>query len=250
MTADADPVVPRQALRRRIEQAIEERGGRRQVAASLGWNLSDFLLVAAATEDVAVDRLDELTSAVGFSPSREVRALVEYEAAATAIRTFEPYVVPGLLQTRAYAESVLRFYAPAESLAAVVDARLARQSLLERDDRPDMTFVMDQSALHRGVTAGDEGQALLREQLHYLRQLAQRVEILVIPYSAGVHEGVKGPFVILESDAPILYLEDAKGDTISVDPEFIRLHRERFANLKALAVPAEAFIARTLEDLA
>lgn len=269
MTADADPRVPREALRRRLEQArIEAGASHAQVAAALGWSLPDLLLVAAVADGVDDGRLAALMSHYGIPAeardgvqappagplNEQVRVLTAYEGGAEAVRTFEPFVIPGLLQTRAYAESVLRFYAPPEGLAALVDARLARHPLLEAGDGPSMTFLLDESALHRWTGADEPGRALMREQLEHIRRMARlpRVRIQVIPYAAGVHEGVKGPFVILDSADPILYLEDAKGDVISVDADDVRLYGERFEGLAAVAAGPEeldAFLDRALTDL-
>jgi hypothetical protein len=270
MTADADPAIHRHALRRRLERArIEAGASHDEVAAALGWTLPDLLLVAAVADGFDDGRLQALMDHYGIaadaygdieappeSPlSKAVRVLVEYERPATTISTFEPFVIPGLLQTRAYAESVLRFYAPPEGVGALVDARLARQDMLQGEKAPEMNFLIDESALHRWAGAAGEGPAVMREQLEHLRRTARhpRVRIQVISYAAGVHEGLKGPFVILESAGSILYLEDAKGDVISVEPDYVQRHRERFANLVAAATAPEdlaVFLDRAVADLA
>ncbi|MDY7086973.1 MAG: DUF5753 domain-containing protein [Actinomycetota bacterium] len=269
MTADADPAASRHALRRRLEQARAELGiSYGAVANALGWPLSDLLLVAAVADGIEDGRLRALMDHYGMTePSEElqaplpsplstaVRVLAAYESQATAVRTFEPFLIPGLLQTRTYARSVLRFYATPQNLEALVDARLARQEIFDGVDGPEMVFLLDESALHRWAGAAGEGSAIMREQLEHIRRMARhpRVRLNIISYAAGVHEGVKGPFVVLESAGPLLYLEDAKGDVISASAEDIGLHQDRFANLAAGATASEdlaAFLDGALARLA
>jgi hypothetical protein len=269
MTADADPSVHRHALRRRLERArIASGAGHGQAAAELGWTQVDYLLVAAVEDGFDDGRLADLGARYDIAPevlaqvpappesplSKAVRVLVAYERPSTVVRTFEPFLVPGLLQTPAYAESVLRFYSPPDGVAALVEARLARHDLFEDPDGPETVFLIDQSALHRWAGAEGAGPAVMREQLQHLREMARRprVGIRVIPYAAGVHEGHKGPFVILGTADPVLYLEDAKGDVITIDPALVRIHRERFEDLLGLAAAPDeldAFLDRALEDL-
>ena len=248
MTADADPSVHRHALRRQLEQARLGTGASHaRLAAALGWTLPDLLLVAAVADGFDDGRLAVLMDHLGVtapgpvqappeSPfDQAVRVLVGYEAEADRVSSFEPFVIPGLLQTRAYAQAVLRFYAPPPKVEALVDARMARQEQFAREDGPAIAFLIDESALHRGEGATGEDAAIRRDQLAHLRAMAAhpRVRIRILPYAAGVHEGVKGPFVILESGSPLLYLEDAKGDVISADPARIEEHRDRFERLAA-----------------
>ncbi|GAA1617332.1 DUF5753 domain-containing protein [Actinoplanes couchii] len=178
--------------------------------------------------------------------SPETRLLVEFEKRACRIDTFEPMVIPGLLQTRAYAEIVLGFFAPPEVLDQHVAARLARQSLLDSTDGPSMRFLIDESALHRWAGASGPGPAIMREQIDRLRDAARhpRVDVRIVPLRAGLHEGIKGPLVVLEFDDPepegLVYLEDPKGDVIRTGPEAVRQFADRFGSLMDLAVPIDS----------
>nr|WP_221381378.1 DUF5753 domain-containing protein [Actinoplanes polyasparticus] len=243
---------PRPTLRNRLRGARTDSGASpQQLAAALGWSLVDFLAVEAVAGGIDDGRLSALLDHYGLADqripasglgedvlSREVRLLATYEQEASSIRTFEPYVIPGLLQTREYAEAALSFFATAGTLEPLVQARLARQVLLARDDGPAMRFVIDESALHCWEGAAGDGPRIMRAQMDRLRQLAAHpgLDIRVVPYRAGLHEGIKGPFVILEQP-DLLYLEDAKGDVVRAGPEEVRAHRERFDVLSGLAVP-------------
>ncbi|WP_433825884.1 DUF5753 domain-containing protein [Actinoplanes sp. CA-015351] len=278
MTAGADPTAHRLTLWRQLTiTRIQSGWDPKQVADALGWPLADLLLVEAVADGITDGRLLTLLDHYGLTDqvqhlyqavqpltvrdtplSREVRLLVEYEKVASSIRAFEPFVIPGLLQTRAYAEAVLSFFATPAELGPLVQARMARQEILDSDDAPRMHFLIDESALHRWAGASGTGPAIMRDQLEHLRQSAAnpQVRVQVVPYSAGLHEGVKGPFVILgfttAGHGELLYLEDAKGDVIRADPEHGASYLDRFGALSAIAALPEdldAAVDRALEGL-
>ena len=74
------------------------------------------------------------------------------EAGAASIRTFEPSVVPGLLQTGDYARETFR-HGPIEldpdGVERLVEVRLARQKILTRDNRPRLWAVIDEAVIRR-----------------------------------------------------------------------------------------------------
>jgi len=103
-----------------------------------------------------------------------------------------------------------------------VELRMRRQEeILERAEPPELLFVMDEAALHRWVG----GREVMRHQLRRLKTEATRanVTIEVVPFTAGAHAGMKGPFIIMElseaQDEDVLYLESARGDMISRDEQ-------------------------------
>jgi hypothetical protein len=108
-------------------------------------------------------------------------------------------VLPGLLQTEAYARAVLG----GTGLIAHGDVerhlatRLARQGILRRDDPPQFTAVVDESVLRRPVG----GPETMREQLHALVAACEQphVRVHVVPSRVGAYAGLNGPFVIATS---------------------------------------------------
>ena len=125
------------------------------------------------------------------------------ESRADAIRTFETVVVPGLLQTRAYAETVIRTAAPDtpdELIHRWVEVRMTRQQLLTRDDPIRFVTLLDEAVLRRQV-GGEDG---MRAQLDRLIALAQKpnIEIMVLPAAAGAHASPDGSFEIIEMSEP------------------------------------------------
>jgi transcriptional regulator with XRE-family HTH domain len=121
------------------------------------------------------------------------------EAQARRLRSFEPLVVPGLLQTEAYARAILstRVGVTAEDLDEAVAARMDRQRILHREQPPELWVILDEAVLRRPVG----GPGVMREQLFYLTKAARRPYIVtqVIPFTAGAHEGMRGgAFVLAE----------------------------------------------------
>src|SRR5690348_5192759 len=139
------------------------------------------------------------------------RPFAQHEAEATALRTFELVLVPGLLQTGEYARALLstKVGASDEEAEQLVSARMERQAILDRDDPPLLWVVLDEGVLRRAIG----NSKLMRAQVERLVEMAGRpnVVIQVIPGEVGAHEGVNGSFVIADfAGAPsIVYLETA-----------------------------------------
>lgn len=117
------------------------------------------------------------------------------ESRATAICYFQPIMVPGLLQTRDYAESVIRTANGAASEAQIerwIELRMARQRLLDRDEPVELSAVVDESVVRRMVG----GRSVMRAQLLRLSAMAERpdIDIRVLPFDAGAHASPDGQF--------------------------------------------------------
>ena len=77
-----------------------------------------------------------------------------------SLRSFEPLVVPGLLQTEDYARAVLRTRVKVtdEEIDEMVSARIERQSILAQDKPPMLWSIVDEGVLRRPVGGrGDYG---------------------------------------------------------------------------------------------
>ena len=142
------------------------------------------------------------------------------ESTASELSIFNPLVIPGLLQTDRYAEAVAqgsRAWRTQEEVQQFVRVRLARQEVLTREPPLRLWVVLTEAVLHQEV--GDA--EARREQLVRLSELTgelPHVNIQILPYSAGAHAGMDGPFsllsfptggdvVCLESMRASLYLE-------------------------------------------
>lgn len=166
----------------------------------------------------------------------------DHEVRASALRSFEPLVVHGLLQTHSYAQAVFRTRVgdTDEQFEELVAARMERQAILTRDHPPTLWIVMDEGALHRPVG----GPPVMAEQLSHLMELVRRPNIVVqiIPASTGAHEGLRGPFTIADfEDAPSVAWQDTAvfGDYVQDATGFACLMAVWEA-IKAAALPRSA----------
>ncbi|MBX6384438.1 MAG: helix-turn-helix domain-containing protein [Microbispora sp.] len=137
---------------------------------------------------------------------------VGLEEAAATIRTFDVQLVHSLLQTEDYARAAIRLRhqgAPESDIDRRVGLQMRRQRLLDRADGPRLWSVLDEAALRRPLG----GRAVLRRQIEHLIEVAARpnVTLQILPFRAGGHPAVGGPFTILrfaEPDLPdVVYLE-------------------------------------------
>jgi hypothetical protein len=137
------------------------------------------------------------------------------EQASSVIRTYQPQLVPGLLQTRELARAVFRFCHPSESaddLERRVALLMTRQELLTHPDAPQLWAVLDQAALWRL-----EPREVLRDQIQHLITMAElpHVKLQLLPRYSREYVAVGSPFTILrftEPDLPdIVYLEQLTG---------------------------------------
>ncbi|MGA5443235.1 helix-turn-helix domain-containing protein [Streptomyces griseoincarnatus] len=123
------------------------------------------------------------------------------EAEAVSRFSYDPMLVPGLLQTEAYAQALLEAHFPpldAETVELRVAARMARQSLLTRRNPPLVfVFIVEESAIRRVIG----NTAVMRQQLARLLECSpmRNVELQIMPTARGAHSGLNGPMVLLES---------------------------------------------------
>ncbi|HWH00414.1 MAG TPA: helix-turn-helix transcriptional regulator [Pilimelia sp.] len=171
-------------------------------------------------------------------------AYVGLEAAARSVRAYEQQVVPGLLQTREYAEAMIRAARPdipASEVERRVRVRLGRQSLLIQDDPIALWAVLDEAVLSRPVG----GDAVMRAQLIRLREAAElpNVTLQILPFEAGAHAGMDGTFAILEfpedGDPDVVYAENATGGLFLEKRDELRKYTFIFDQVRAAALPPE-----------
>ena len=114
------------------------------------------------------------------------------EARADRLRDYETLLIPGLLQTREYAETLIRNAAaadtPEEKIERMIELRMTRQQVLDGEASPSFAAVVDESVLRRIIG----GPKVMRDQLTTLLDLTERpnVEIRVLPLRSGAHAGL------------------------------------------------------------
>jgi len=136
------------------------------------------------------------------------------ERIATSLRSFEPAVIPGLLQTKEYARALFSGggLLTVEEVEEQITARLERQEVLNRADPPYFNAVIDERVLHQPVG----GPEVMREQLRHIVKVCEthpRVRIQVVPTRVGSYAGLNGPFVIatLPEEGDVAFLDDPLG---------------------------------------
>jgi transcriptional regulator with XRE-family HTH domain len=168
------------------------------------------------------------------------------EAEASLVRSYEPLVVPGLMQTEPYARAVTRATSMVHDPSEVeeqVSVRIARQRLLHGPGDPiQLVAVLDEAVVRRRIGSRE----IMAEQLEHLIDLSRlpNVEIRVLPFSAGEHAAMDGKFCLLSfpepEDPDLLYLEQAASGHVPNDPEEVRRYASMFESLSALALDPEA----------
>jgi transcriptional regulator with XRE-family HTH domain len=126
------------------------------------------------------------------------------EAAASFIREYELQFVPGLLQIEPYARAVIRLgnHQAEDEVIRRAEARIARQEILSRAQPPTLWAVIDESALLRAIG----GPEVMKAQLRHLIDMCDHpaVTMQILPFSAGAHRAMGGPFTILRYTEPDL----------------------------------------------
>jgi transcriptional regulator with XRE-family HTH domain len=164
------------------------------------------------------------------------------EAAAAFIREYELQFVPGLLQTEEYARAVIRLgnVATEEEVARRATARISRQEILRRDNPPKLWAVLDEGALRRVIGGPD----VMRAQLRHLIEMCDHpaVTLQILPFSAGSHRAMGGPFTILRFAEPdlrdVVFIEQLTSALYLDKPTEVDAYLEVIEEVCLLAEPA------------
>ncbi|MEU2559184.1 helix-turn-helix transcriptional regulator [Streptomyces longispororuber] len=167
------------------------------------------------------------------------------ETDAASLRVYDPQVVPGLLQTRPYAEALITGALPETTPTDIekrVQVRMRRQERIAAPENPlRLWTVLDESALRRVVG----NRALMREQLEHLVEQSQlpHVTVQVIPFEMGAHPGLNGQYAILEfpdaSDSSVVYIEGVTSDLYLEKSNDVQQYSVMYEHLRAQALNVE-----------
>ncbi|MER7202506.1 MULTISPECIES: helix-turn-helix domain-containing protein [unclassified Streptomyces] len=181
------------------------------------------------------------------------------ETDAASLRVYDPQVVPGLLQTRAYAETLITGALPETTPTDIdkrVQVRVRRQERIVAPDNPlRLWTVLDESALRRVVGS----RTVMREQLEHLVEQSQlpHVTVQVIPFDMGAHPGLNGQYAILEfpdaADSSVVYIEGVTSDLYLEKANDVQKYSVMYEHLRAQALNVEQsrqFIAKIAQEYA
>lgn len=249
MAESPDPAVSRRRLRIELRRFRDATGqSQKEVADALAWSPSKLLRIENGAVGLSVTDLRALLDHYGQRDRRQVEQLTKLaqqsrrlntatygrsvppstisfwnlRSSAIRVRQVETTLIPGLLQTEEYAGEVIRAYSTPDVSASDIDERVAarmdQQSLLDRDDRPELYFMIDEAAIRRWIG----GAGVMRKQLERLKEFTDRPRLFIqfLPFKVGAHGGISGPFQILEfaeGEDYVLYLDDAAGGVASRD---------------------------------
>jgi transcriptional regulator with XRE-family HTH domain len=278
-----NPAVQGRRLRLELKRAREAAGlTLEQVAATMDWSVSKIVRIESGAVRVSTNDLKALLGAYrvsdddrveeflamgkaardrpwwrrdysGIAPKRYLE-YVEFEQAASATWHFQPFYVPGILQTRDYARDIiwrLTTDMTDEQMSDLLKFRLERQQLLDSAEPPSLSYVLDESVVRRQV--GDE--SVMAGQLSRLIELSGRpnISLQILLFSAGPVEGTQTPFVIHHfpdpADHDVVYLEGTQRDTrVADDPREIERYHQIFHTLQSAALSVHES-ARFLKDV-
>ncbi|GGY69567.1 helix-turn-helix domain-containing protein [Streptomyces omiyaensis] len=167
------------------------------------------------------------------------------ETDAQSLRVYEPQIIPGLLQTRAYATAVISGALP-ESTPADIEKRATvrtrRQDRIRDEERPlRLWAVIDEAALRRVVG----NRQVMIEQLEHLVEQSHlpHVTVQVLPFDTGAHPGISGQYSILEfpdaSDSSVVYIEGVTSDLYLEKGPDVSKYSYMYEHLRAQALGVE-----------
>jgi transcriptional regulator with XRE-family HTH domain len=167
---------------------------------------------------------------------------VGLEQGASRLRIYEAQLVPGLLQTRDYADAVARrgtAERAEDEIERHVELRMTRQAALRREPEPlRLWAVLDEAVLRRVVGS----RAVMRDQARHLAEMARhpKITVQVVPNEHGAHPGMTGRFQILgfpwPTDPGLAYIEHRAGALYLEEPHEIDAHTVAFEHLCVLAL--------------
>ncbi|MFK4102967.1 Scr1 family TA system antitoxin-like transcriptional regulator [Streptomyces sp. NPDC019531] len=196
--------------------------------------LLDQLLDTKGALSVALRHLPE----VDLFP-RWAEGYIDLEREALALSWYDNQVLPGLLQTPAYARAVFLHEVPAlteEEIDQRVAARMERQEILQRKGPPTVSFVISE------VTVMDRlgGDAVYAEQLRRLREWADlpAVTLQIMPVGRDFHAGLSGPFILVETadHQRVGYVEGQLHGRLITDPDNVSVLERKYAMLRSQAL--------------
>ena len=159
------------------------------------------------------------------------------ERRATAIKMWDPLLIPGIFQTERYARRIFELAPGIDSrqVEERVVGRMQRKSIFTQENPPVIVSLVDEGVLHRPVG----GAEILREQLVSLVEMAQhpRVRLQIVPADAEAIPGLLGAFSIaeLKGSPYVAYVECAPRGRMVNDKEVIEALDRRYDDIRAHA---------------
>lgn len=167
---------------------------------------------------------------------------IELEEDADKICDWSPLLIPGLLQTNAYARETLSKIAPNPDpgeAARLTEVRQARQAVLSRPDRPlQLHAVLHEAVLSQRITLRPSA---MRDQLQRLLDVTDmpNVTLQVLPMQSPLHPGTAGGFSVVnfaDYTPDVVLIENLRGNTYVEDADDVKLFASAFEGVASEAL--------------
>ncbi|SFD61467.1 hypothetical protein SAMN05421773_1216 [Streptomyces aidingensis] len=202
--------------------------------------------VAAALENLARDAGKQgWWQTYGDAVALSYKDYLTLETDAESIQINAP-LIPGLLQTGAYAREIIGAMAltrTPEEVIALAEVRKTRQAILTTRAGGPLKFwaVIHETALHQRFAAQP---TLMREQLRHLLDMSDlpNITIQVMPLAAGAHPGMLGLFEVVRFPHPwptVVQLENLRGGYLVEGTEDVKVFETAFERVVAAALPVD-----------
>ncbi|MFI2371968.1 Scr1 family TA system antitoxin-like transcriptional regulator [Streptomyces sp. NPDC018833] len=228
-----------------------------QLGDRIGFTASAVSAMETCAQPASDEMLVQLEAALGdglglFEQAREYVRLDKYpaqfknyallEQKALGLHLYATLVVHGLFQTEEYARALIGGGYPPLSehrVEELVEARLARRALFEREPVALIELILEESVLRRTIG----GEEVMRGQMCYLAECGRRrnVTLQVLPLNAGLggeYAGARGGMELVETPEHdrLVYLEMQGESLLIKDPAKVSTLMQRYARIRAQAL--------------
>lgn len=257
---------------RRLELGLELRRIReaaavdaKEIAGLLRWDVSKVSKLENGARTVSAAELDRIIERCGITDDHAerihqlakearkrgnygrvqdwARSYVGMEAVASELLIHYSDMIPGILQTKAYAQALLAqaISVRADDVEQIADSRVARRQRLTSPNPPELSVILGEPAIRGIVGDGD----VMREQLEVLLELAslKHVTLQVLPLSDWGHLALGSSFTIISLAEPVktvLYLESLTSADYLAGSQHLKSYTVAFNRLRVAALSETA----------
>ena len=204
----------------------------------------------------ALDRVFQLDShfaklhrQISHSPTLGwfARWVEEIEPQALILQTWDPLLVPGLLQTPEYSRATFSTITPADRVEERVQARARRTQIFDHPNPPVFLALIEESVLHRPLGGAD----VFVHQLHHLFELSRhpRITVQLVPIAAGCAAGMMSAFALarLRNGAEVVSADSVLTGHVTGDHDSVASLKVRYDNIRADAY-SQSVSQQSIED--
>jgi transcriptional regulator with XRE-family HTH domain len=171
----------------------------------------------------------------------QMSALIDLESTATSIAIWNQLVIPSYLQTSDYIRAIMSAAkVPANEVGMRVSARIERRDVITRRDPAHLLALIGEAAFRQVIGTP----RVMLDQLRYLLEMAEypNIDVRVVPFSAGWHPGLEGPFLHIEPAAgrPVVHLENRVSGLMIDAEEDVSAYRDAIDTILDVAMSPDA----------